>query len=128
MQPGSLRLRLVEAELVQLLQGQSLHLELGHGKATLFALEVRLRGASHANGAGFELDLHRNTDALQWRLMLPPSAVADYAGTLPRRDALMLAPAPQCGEAGRPLTLLFEIDVRDSVRIRRQVRETGPND
>lgn len=114
LQPGSLRLRVAETELAQLLQGRPLRLDLVHGAATLLVLDVRLHDAPRADGARCEL---RVDDACRWRLMLPASAIAAYARTLPRRDALVLESLPQ-DEAGPALAVLFEVDVRDSVRVR----------
>ena len=50
-----------------------------------------------------------------WRLRLSEPALRDYAETLPRRDALVVELADSGGE---PLRLEFEVDVRDSVKIR----------
>lgn len=116
LQPGSLRLRVSEAELAQLLQGTSLRLDLVHGPMRLLALDVRLHEPPFADGAACALDA--GDGAQQWRLVLPMSAIREYARTLPRRDALVLAPSPQHGGAGPALAVLFEVDVRDSMRVR----------
>jgi hypothetical protein len=46
---------------------------------------------------------------------LSEAAIRAYAGTLPRRDAFV---AVMTGSGGEPLRLEFEVDVRDSVKVR----------
>jgi hypothetical protein len=114
LQTGSLRLRVSEADLAQLLQGQPLRLDLVAGGMALFRLEVRLHEAPCTDRAGYALHID---GPQRWRLVLPAPVIAAYARTLPRRDALVLEPWPQDG-TGAALGLLFEVDVRDSVRVR----------
>jgi hypothetical protein len=102
LQADSLRVRLDEAELAELLAGRPLQLRTPAGPGTLFALRVELAPA---------LALEPGSE---WRLALPDEAVRAYAGTLPRRDALAFALAG--GEAG--LRVDFEVDARDSRKVR----------
>jgi len=102
-QAQSLRVRVTEAELRDLLSGSPLRLELGFDGNDLLAVEVATGpDTSFAAGA-------------VWRLSLSEADLRGYAGTLPRRDALV---AVLTGSGGEPLRLEFEVDVRDSVKIR----------
>lgn len=114
LQPGSLRLRVNEDELARLLQNQPLRLELVDGGLPLFCLDVRLHEVPNAGRVAYELHVD---DPRHWRLTLPVPAIAGYARTLPRRDALVLEPQQQ-DDTGAVLSVLFEVDVRDSVRVR----------
>lgn len=118
MQPGHLRLRVSESELERLSRGDALQLDLAHGHATLFALDVRLHATPPGGDGGFGLEFDR--DASRWRLSLCAAAVADHAATLPRRDGVVFAPASWRADAGPALSVLFEVDVRDSARVRRE--------
>ena len=102
-QEQSLRLRVTEAELRDLLSGLALRLDLRFDGLNLLALEV-VTGpfASLQPGA-------------VWRLRLSEAALRGYADTLPRRDALLVA---LTGSGGEPLRLEFDVDVRDSVKVR----------
>jgi hypothetical protein len=102
-QEHSLRVRVTEAELRDLLSGSTLRLDLGFDGHDLLAVEVATGPAtSFAVGA-------------VWRLSLSGAALRVYAGTLPRRDALV---AVLTGSGDEPLRLEFEVDVRDSVKVR----------
>ncbi len=102
-QAQSLRVRVTEAELQDLLFGSPLRLDLGFDGHNLLAVEVATGpDSSFAAGA-------------VWRLSLSEAALQVYAGTLPRRDALV---AVLTGSGGEPLRLEFEVDVRDSVKVR----------
>lgn len=103
LQPGSLRVRIDEAELAALLAGNPLQLQIGFGSEVLVSLTLTLaEQLSLVPGAG-------------WHLSLPESLLRDYVATLPRRDALTFAlPVP----GDEPLRLDFEVDVRDSLVVR----------
>src|SRR5512137_610283 len=102
-QQQSLRVRVTEAELQQLLSGSPLRLEVVFDGNTLLSVEVAAgTDTSFAAGA-------------TWRLTLSEEALRTYAGTLPRRDAFVAAMNRSGGE---PLRLEFEVDVRDSVKVR----------
>jgi hypothetical protein len=102
-QQQSLRVRVTEAELQDLLSGSPLRLDLGFDGSTLLAVEV---------GTGPDTSI---VAGACWRLSLSEVALRAYAGTLPRRDALVAA---LTGSGGEPLRLEFEVDVRDSVKVR----------
>jgi hypothetical protein len=102
-QQQSLRVRVTEAELQDLLSGRSLRLDVTFGGTTLFGLLVV---------GGPETSFEPGST---WRLRLSEPALRVYAESLPRRDALVVELANPGGE---PLRLEFEVDVRDSVKIR----------
>ena len=102
-QRQALRVRVTEAELQDLLAGSALRLDLRFGGQGMLAMELN---------TGPETSV-RPGDV--WRLRLSETALRDYAGTLPRRDALVAA---LTGSGGEPLRLEFEVDVRDSVKVR----------
>ena len=105
-QGQSLRFRIDEAELAQLLAGAALvnSTELGAGQS--FRQSLRLKGiAAPALAISPE----------SWDLTLPEEVVRAYVTQLPCRAALHLElPLPE----GRALSVHFEVDVRDSVRRR----------
>jgi hypothetical protein len=109
-QQQSLRVRVTEAELQDLLSGKSLRLEVAFGERPLFGLHV---------ACGLETSLEPGP---VWRLRLCETALRAYRETLPRRDALE---AELTGSCGDPLRLEFEVDVRDSVRIRAPTKRGG---
>jgi hypothetical protein len=102
-QAQSLRVRVTEAELQDLLSGSSLRLDLRFDGQDLLALEV-------ATGAETSLQ-----PGAVWRLRLSGTALRVYAEALPRRDALVVG---LTGSGGESLRLEFEVDVRDSVKVR----------
>lgn len=104
----SLRVRIGEGELAQLLAGQAVEARTRFGHA--FAIDCALRlGAMEA------AILSGRADA--WSIALPETAVRGHASRLPTREGLtFLLPTAQDGET---LELLFDVDVRDSVRQRR---------
>lgn len=108
-QPGSLRVRIDEAELAALLGGEPLLLRLGLGGEVLVSLTVTLAA---------RLSLLAEAG---WQLTLPESELRDYIATLPRRDALAFY-LPTLGE--EPLRLDFEVDVRDSLQVRGHKRRS----
>lgn len=106
-QSNTLRLRIDERELADLLAGKTLELALQWQGASLLELQVMLASALHFSARG-----------AAWRMQLPDDALRAYAEALPRRDALSLRLADE-------LTLDFEVDVRDSLRERGAKRRTN---
>lgn len=103
----SLRVRINEDELARLLAGESV---IAHTRfATAFALSCALR-----LGAGDEARFSGQPDA--WLVEVPEIAVREHAARLPTREGLSFV-LP--GGEGGALELLFDVDVRDSVRHRR---------
>jgi hypothetical protein len=102
-QRQALRVRVTEAELKDLLSGSPLRLDLRFDGQRMLTLELT---------TGLEASVQPGDI---WRVRLAERALQDYAGTLPRRDALVTA---LTGTGGEPLRLEFEVDVRDSVRVR----------
>lgn len=106
LQGQTLRLRIDEAELAQLLEGASV------GNRTHWPdgrVEEQRLVLGHAHG------WQRGADG--WQVMLSDTEVRAFAARLPSRDGLeIVLPVP----GGEPLQLLFDVDVRDSVRHRRQ--------
>ena len=102
-QRQALRVRVTEAELQDLLAGAPLRLDLRFSGQDMLSLEL-ITGPETSVQPG---DV--------WRLRLSRTELRDYAGTLPRRDALVAA---LTGSGGEPLRLEFEVDVRDSVKVR----------
>jgi hypothetical protein len=99
----ALRVRVTEAELKDLLAGSTLRLDLRFSGQRMLTLELT---------TGPETSVQPGE---VWRLRLCETALRDYAGTLPRRDALV---AELTGSEDEPLRLEFEVDVRDSVKVR----------
>lgn len=102
-----LRIRIDEGELAQLLAGDVV---VGHTHfATMFTMRVTLR-LQH----GIEPVLSGQADA--WQVGLPETDVRAHAARLPTREGLryQLAGAQEADA----LELLFDVDVRDSVRKR----------
>jgi hypothetical protein len=103
LQSRSMRVRIDEAELAELLAGATLDLRVGTADQPLLALRVTLADA---------LRLQQDDG---WRLQLPSIDVRAYADSLPRRDALVLQVE---GEGSTALRIEFDVDVRDSVKVR----------
>lgn len=97
---STLRVRVDEKELSDLLAGQQLALRVVLGER--FLLDVRL-------GLATGLEFRTTTP---WQILLPERDVRSYADTLPRRDALVFVLDEQ---GSRQLRVEFEVDVRDSV-------------
>lgn len=112
----SLRLRLDEAELSRLLAGEAIVNATDLGQGGMF----RQRLALHHEPAASLLAIDG-----EWHLGLPESIVRDYVGRLPCREALSVELDDR---AGAPLSLHFEVDVRDSLQVRgaRRRRDGGP--
>ena len=104
-QAQHLRVRISEDDLAQLLAGQRLE------SITHFA---------HAFTMRYALRLVLGSDAVlsgqpqAWEIALPEQPVRQHAGRLPSRDGLRF----ELGTGDQALTLLFDVDVRDSVRRR----------
>lgn len=97
----SLRVRIGEQELAALLAGQDLEMRTEFAGA--FAMSCRLSLGATASLSG---------SAQAWHIVLPRQAVEAHVERLPTREGLRF----QLGEA---LELLFDVDVRDSVRQRK---------
>jgi len=103
----NLRVRIGEDELATLLTGQPvvLRTRFSHTLSLLCTLRVVAGAAARFSG---------HPEA--WSIDLPEASVREHAATLPTRDGLTFS--LESGD-GEPLTLLFDVDVRDSVRHRR---------
>lgn len=109
LQGQTLRLRIDEAELAQLLDGATVgnRTQWPDGRTETQALALGDAAAWQRDGDG-------------WRAVLHAGEVRAFAARLPSRDGLSLAlPVP----GAEPLQLLFDVDVRDSVRQRRPKKE-----
>ena len=104
----SLRVRIGEDELARLMAGDAIASSTRFAEA--FALTCTLR-----LGAGDDACFSGPPDA--WLIELPQGKVRDHAQRLPTREGLKFILAGT-GE-GAALELLFDVDVRDSVRRRR---------
>lgn len=103
----NLRVRIGEEELARLLAGEVIPSRTIFAKAFVMACELRLTPAGEARLAG---------RAEAWEIEVPDVAVREHAARLPTRDGLRFElPTPD----GDALVLLFDVDVRDSVRQRR---------
>ena len=102
-----LRIRVDEDELAQLLAGNAIA---GHTQCTTaFMMHFTLRLQR-----GVEPMLTGQVDA--WQVVLPEAAVREHAARLPTREGLRyLLPCERDVDA---LELLFDVDVRDSLRRR----------
>jgi hypothetical protein len=104
----SLRVRIGETELARLLAGQAVESHTRFARAFVMGCTLRLGDDSDARLSG-------RADA--WQIELPGVAVREHASRLPTREGLSCAlPA---GQGEEVLELLFDVDVRDSVRQRR---------
>ena len=109
LQEQSLRLRIDEAELSRLLDGSPIdnHIHWPDG-----------RTERHRLALGDSPGWRRDDEG--WCVTLDDAEVRAFAQHLPSRDGLALA-LPVSG--GAALQLLFDVDVRDSVRHRRGDKE-----
>lgn len=103
-----LRVRIDEDELAHLLSGDAIHARTGFAQAFAIGFELSLVAAETASLAG---------QADVWKISLPRTAVVEHAGRLPTRDGLRFVLTG--GSVEDDLTLLFDVDVRDSVKRRR---------
>jgi len=108
-QEQSLRLRIDEAELASLLAGDTVE------NATRWP-DGRTERQQLALAA--QSDWQRDDEG--WRLALADAAVRELAARLPSRDGLSFELDVPGGAA---LRILFDVDVRDSVRQRRAGKE-----
>ncbi|MBQ4855859.1 hypothetical protein IMW82_14390 [Rhodanobacter sp. B2A1Ga4] len=111
LQGQALRLRIDEAELAQLLAGAAVGNETRWPDGRVERQQLAL-----AHGHGWQ----RDGDG--WRVVLDESEVRALGARLPSREGLSLSLPTQDGEA---LQVLFDVDVRDSVRQRRAGKESG---
>lgn len=102
------RVRIDEGELERLLAGHAIDARTQFADAFAISVTLQLTDAEAASIAG---------DANAWKITLPPTDVREHADRLPTRQGLRFELAAK-GEA-QTLTLLFDVDVRDSVRRRR---------
>ncbi|MCO5054130.1 hypothetical protein [Thermomonas sp.] len=106
LQGQSLRLRIDEAELARLRDGEEITNTTALPGPGACAQRMALTDATQVGFSGSSGD---------WLLLLPQAQVEDYVQRLPCKDGLHYAlPA----SAGRTLTIDFEVDVRDSARLR----------
>lgn len=105
----NLRVRIGEEELARLLAGDAIAASTTFARA--FAIRCTLRlGAGDAALFGGQPD--------DWQIEIPEVAVREHVQRLPTREGLgFMLEGPQDGET---LELLFDVDVRDSVRQRRR--------
>lgn len=103
-----LRVRVDEDELARLLVGEAVE------TTTQFADAFAIRFAVRAT-PGLDATLSGRAEA--WQIGLPVTALREQAGRLPTREGLRYALA--CTASAASLDLLFDVDVRDSVRRRR---------
>jgi hypothetical protein len=108
-QEQSLRLRIDEAELAGLLAGGTVEnaTRWPDGRVERQRLALAAQPGWQRDGDG-------------WRLALADAAVRELAARLPSRDGLSFELAVPAGDA---LRILFDVDVRDSVRRRRIDKE-----
>lgn len=103
----NLRVRIGEEELARLLSGQPVESATRFADAFVLSCTLRLGDDSRARMTG--------TPAA-WLVELPQASVQAHAQRLPTREGLAFTlPA---GEGSETLELLFDVDVRDSVRQR----------
>ena len=109
-----LRVRINEDELARLLAGRMLEACTQFAEAFAFSCLVCLVPADDAGFAG---------EPARWRVSLPAPAIREHAARLPAREGLrFVLPGPAGMQA---LELLFDVDVRDSARRRRQPGRPG---
>jgi hypothetical protein len=103
-----LRVRIDEAELARLLDGHALQSVTLFGDAFSIRVTIELEDGEVASLTG---------EASAWRIAIPATALQQHATQLPSRDGLHFMLSGQTQAAA--LELLFDVDVRDSVRRRR---------
>ena len=104
LQGQSLRLRIGEDELAQLLGGEAVANETRAPGVVLGHFVRAVQGEAPTFAVGPD----------GWHIGLPDGALRGYVDRLPCRDALELA----LGQGDEALAVSFEVDVRDSVRHR----------
>lgn len=103
-----LRVRINEDELARLLAGQPLDARTQFARAFAIGIALRLTPHDTATFSGRPDD---------WQISLPDATVREHAARLPTREGLRF-PLAGNGDADA-LELLFDVDVRDSVKRRR---------
>ncbi|WP_243050178.1 hypothetical protein [Dyella sp. RRB7] len=102
----NLRVRIGEEELARLLAGDAITARTVFARAFAIRCTLRMGDAAHFGGQPDD-----------WQIEIPAVAVREHAQRLPTREGLgFILAGPHDGEA---LELLFDVDVRDSVRQRR---------
>ena len=103
-----LRVRIDEDELARLLAADAIEAHTRFADAFAIGFELQLIEAEVAKLTG---------QANAWSIALPEAAVREHAGRLPTRDGLRFVLPGRSAEGA--LTLLFDVDVRESVKRRR---------
>ncbi len=103
-----LRVRIDEDELANLLDGEALHSVTHFADAFSIHVAIELGEGKVATFIG---------EAAAWHIGLPATALRQHATQLPSRDGLHYTLSGRTDAAA--LELLFDVDVRDSVRRRR---------
>lgn len=103
-----LRLRVDESELAKLLGGERIESRTHFGRAFPVAFTLWLTDDAEASITG-------QPDA--WHMQVPRVAVVAHAERLPTREGLRFILST--GDSSEPLTVLFDVDVRDSARRRK---------
>ena len=104
----SLRVRIGEEELAQLLAGQAIEAVTQCADVFAIGYSIELTPADEAKLSG---------SPAAWRIAIPEAQVRNHATLLPTREGLRFI-LPGASEEDS-LQLLFDVDVRDSVRRRR---------
>lgn len=102
-----LRVRIGEEELAELLAGEAIAARTRFAQAFAITCTLRLGAESTARFGGRPDD---------WQIEIPAADVREHAQRLPSREGLRFVLE---GAEGNALELLFDVDVRDSVRQRR---------
>jgi hypothetical protein len=104
----NLRVRIGEEELAHLLAGDAIAAHTTFARAFVITYTLRLGGGDDASLSG---------QADDWQIEIPEEAAREHAQRLPTREGLkfILAGPDESGA----LELLFDVDVRDSVRQRK---------
>jgi hypothetical protein len=104
----SLRVRIGEEELARLQAGGVVSASTAFARAFTIICTLRLGSEDAASLSGQPHD---------WQIKIPEAAVREHSQRLPTREGLkFILAGPDDGEA---LELLFDVDVRDSVRQRK---------
>jgi hypothetical protein len=104
----NLRVRIGEEELARLLDGQAIEAVTQFADVFAIRYSLELSPADTANLSG---------SPAAWRIAVPAERVREHAARLPTREGLQFALPGRRAEDS--LQLLFDVDVRDSVRRRR---------
>jgi hypothetical protein len=104
----NLRVRIGEEELARLLDGQAIEAMTQFADVFAVRYSLELSPADSANLSG---------SPASWRIAIPAASVREHAARLPTREGLQFVLPGGCEEDS--LQLLFDVDVRDSVKRRR---------